>query len=42
MVRVFHGGENGQHDYKLYDLLKDIGETNNLAAKMPERVNWIG
>jgi len=41
MVRVFHGGENGQHDYKLYDLSKDIGETNNLAAKMPERVERL-
>ena len=41
MVRVFHGGENGQHDYKLYDLSKDISESNNMAAKMPERVERL-
>lgn len=41
LVRVFHGGENGQHDYKLYDLSNDIGESNNLAAAMPERVERL-
>ena len=41
MVRVFHGGEDGQHDYKLYDLSKDIGEKRNLAAAMPERVQKL-
>ncbi|MBK1880039.1 sulfatase [Pelagicoccus mobilis] len=38
LVRVFYGGENGQHDYKLYNLENDIGETTNLAAAHPERV----
>ncbi len=38
LIRVFHEGENGQHDYLLYDLSTDIGETTNLAAKHPEKV----
>lgn len=39
LIRVFFGGEAvGQHDYKLYDLSKDIGEKNNLAAAHPELV----
>ncbi len=41
LARVFHGGENGQHNYKLYDLSKDIGEKRNLAAAMPERVQKL-
>jgi arylsulfatase A-like enzyme len=41
LVRVFHGGKNGQHDYKLYDLSKDIGEANNLVAAMPEKVRKL-
>ncbi|MDG2167572.1 MAG: sulfatase [Opitutales bacterium] len=41
LVRIFHGGEKGQHDYKLYDLTKDIGEANNLAAAMPEKVRKL-
>ncbi len=28
-------------EYELYDLSKDIGEENNLAAKMPEKVNEL-
>ena len=41
LVRVFHGGENGQHDYKLFDLSKDMREANNLAARMPDRVRTL-
>ncbi|MDD7985052.1 sulfatase [Lentisphaera marina] len=36
LVRVFFGGENGEHDYKLYDLSNDIAEENNLADSNPE------
>ena len=38
LIRVFHGGENGKHRYKLFNLSDDLGETNNLAAAQPERV----
>ena len=36
LTRVFFGGENGEHDYKLYDLSQDIAEKNNLADSNPE------
>ena len=35
---MFHGGENGDHRYKLFNLKSDIGEQNNLAAQHPKRV----
>lgn len=38
LFRLFHQGENGAHDYLLYDLKTDIGETKNLAGKYPRRV----
>ena len=41
LIRVFHGGENGQHDYKLYDLSEDIGEAKNLASAYPEVVQTL-
>jgi arylsulfatase A-like enzyme len=41
LIRVFFGGEDGQHDYKLYDLSTDIGERNNLADANPERVKRL-
>ncbi len=41
LIRIFHGGENEQHDYKLYNLVDDIGEKNNLAATNPERVKLL-
>jgi arylsulfatase A-like enzyme len=41
LIRIFHGGENGAHDYRLYNLAKDIGEKNNLAASNPEKVKTL-
>jgi arylsulfatase A-like enzyme len=41
LIRVFFGGEAGKHDYKLYDLSKDIGEKNNLAAARPKLVKKL-
>ena len=41
LIRVFYGGENGLHDYKLYDLSKDDAEINNLAAAKPELVRRL-
>ena len=44
-IRTFHYGENGQHQYWLHDLEKDIGEKTNLASKFPDRVKkmdkWV-
>ncbi|MCD6394561.1 MAG: sulfatase [Planctomycetes bacterium] len=41
LIRIFHGGENGAHDYRLYNLADDIGEKNNLAASHPEKVKIL-
>ncbi len=38
LIRIFHGGEAGEHAYKLYNLREDIGERSNLAADKPDRV----
>lgn len=38
LIRLFYGGENGAHRWKLYNLREDIGERNDLADKEPERV----
>jgi len=38
LIRLFHQGENGAHDYRLYNLADDIGERNDLAARHPEKV----
>lgn len=38
MIRIFGCGENGAHDYRLYNLANDIGETNDLSAQQPDRV----
>jgi arylsulfatase A-like enzyme len=41
LIRIFHYGDNGAHDYRLYNLDEDIGETRNLAAEFPERVKTL-
>jgi arylsulfatase A-like enzyme len=41
LVRIFHYGENGNHDYRLYNLRDDIGEQHNLAAAHPEVVESL-
>ncbi len=38
LIRLFHQGEDGAHDYLLYNLAEDIGERNNLARRHPEKV----
>ncbi|MFC7339020.1 sulfatase [Haloferula chungangensis] len=38
LIRIFHGGENGAHRWKLFNLADDIGEKNDLAKVQPERV----
>jgi hypothetical protein len=41
LIRVFHGGDNGAHRYLLFNLLDDIGETNNLADQHPQLVREL-
>ncbi len=41
LIRIFHGGENGRHRYKLFNLKDDIGEEHNLTDQMPERVQQL-
>ncbi len=38
LIRIFHGGENGAHRWKLFNLRDDIGEKNDLAANELDRV----
>lgn len=38
LIRTFHYGENGGHEYRLYHLGDDIGESHNLAARHPQKV----
>ncbi len=38
LIRIFFGGEKGQHRWKLFNLRNDLGEKNDLAASEPERV----
>ena len=41
LIRIFYGGDNGKHRYKLFNLANDIGEVNNLADKLPDRVEEL-
>lgn len=38
LIRIFHGGANGAHRWKLFNLRHDIGEKEDLAANEPDRV----
>jgi len=41
LIRVFFGGDDKQHRYKLYNLKDDIGEQTNLASERPELVKEL-
>lgn len=41
LIRLFHQGEDTAHDYRLYDLKSDIGETHDLSREQPERVKAL-
>lgn len=41
LIRLFHGGENSAHSWRLFNLRTDPGEKNNLAAREPERVSRL-
>jgi arylsulfatase A-like enzyme len=38
LIRLWFGASDGSHAYELYDLKQDIGEQQDLAASMPDRV----
>ena len=37
LIRIFFGGEDGKHRWKLFNLNEDPGEQNDLSATMQER-----
>ena len=41
LIRTFHYGDEGQHQYRLYNLRDDIGENHNLAATQPEKLKEL-
>lgn len=41
LIRTFHCGEDGKHEFRLYNLREDIWENNNLAADHPEKVKTL-
>lgn len=41
LIRLFHEGESGAHDYRLFNLKDDIGEKNSLARTHPEMVKTL-
>lgn len=38
LYKFYHDGPNSEHRYELYNLNKDISETNNLASKKTKKV----
>ena len=41
LIRIFYGGDDGKHRYKLFNLRNDIGESRNLCDDYPERVREL-
>ncbi len=41
LIRLFHQGENGAHDYLLYNLRTDIGEAHDLSRTHPDKVREL-
>lgn len=41
LIRFWFDGDNQRHRFELYNLKEDIGETTNLADKMPEKVKAL-
>jgi len=41
LIRLFHQGEDGSHDYRLYNLAKDIGESNDLSEERSQLVEEL-
>ena len=41
LIRTFHHGKDGGHEYRLYNLRDDIGESHNLAISHPEKLKAL-
>ena len=41
LIRIFAGNADQTDKFELYDLSKDVGEANNLAAQMPAKVKAL-
>ncbi len=41
LIRIFFAGEKAAHRYLLFSLRDDLGEQNNLAATMPDKVKEL-
>ncbi|MEM8913839.1 MAG: sulfatase [Planctomycetota bacterium] len=41
LIRIFHGGVDGAHRYRLYNLRDDIGERTDLSASRPDHVSRL-
>lgn len=41
LIRIFHGGQQGKHRYKLFKLDEDLGERRDLADQFPARVEQL-
>ncbi|NMC19474.1 MAG: sulfatase-like hydrolase/transferase, partial [Thermogutta sp.] len=41
LIRIFFGGENGAHAYRLYNLKEDLGESRDVASRYPELVKEL-
>jgi arylsulfatase A-like enzyme len=41
LIRIFHGGDQGSHGYRLFNLREDISETKNLASQNPDLVKEL-
>lgn len=41
LIRLFHEGTDGGHDYRLYHLRDDVGERHDLSAAKPAKVQEL-
>lgn len=41
LIRLFHGGKDGAHSWRLFNLREDPGEKNDLATREPDRVRLL-
>ena len=41
LIRIFYGGDNGAHRWKLFNIASDLSEKNDLAAQEPQRVKEL-
>ncbi len=41
LIRIFHGGDNEEHDYRLYNIIEDQSEQNDLTSQYPNKVKEL-